>query len=252
MFERPAPSAGARFEAGRVGYAIGDIHGRVDLLTRMLDLVARAPKDSAHAPILIFLGDYVDRGPDSRAVLNLLMSPVPTGFERRFLLGNHEAAMMGFLEDPSRYRDWLRHGGRETLLSYGVTPPRLDAAREALDDAAAAFRARLPALHLEFLRRLERSVILGDYAFVHAGIDPDKPFTDQTDLDLLWARDKFIRSRRTHEYVVVHGHTPTERPYRDHRRIGLDTGAYATGRLSAAKFSGGEVEFMSVGPGNSS
>lgn len=248
MFAKPAQRRkAARFAEGRVGYAVGDIHGRADLLARLLERLEQEPVGET-APVLIYLGDYVDRGPDSAAVLDLLMAARPKGFERRFLLGNHEAAMLGFLEEPERFRDWLRHGGMTTLVSYGVAPPRPNSPAEAIKDAAASLKARLPAQHLEFLSRLERSIVYGDYAFVHAGIDPDKAFTAQTDADLLWIREKFLKSNRAHEYMIVHGHTPIDRPFHDHRRIGIDTGAYATGRLTAVKLHGEAVEFISAGP----
>lgn len=243
-----APARIARFAEGRVGYAVGDIHGRADLLTKLLARLEEEPRTGDEAPIVIFLGDYVDRGPDSAGVLDLLMTPRPRGFERRFLLGNHEAAMLAFMEEPARYRDWLKHGGVQTLLSYGVRPPPLAGPSEALAGAAHDLKARMPAAHREFLSRLDRYVTYGDYAFVHAGVDPAKPLDAQSDQDLLWIREKFIDSKRAASHVIVHGHTPIDQPHRDHRRIGVDTGAYATGRLTAVKLHGEDAAFIQVGP----
>lgn len=238
----------ARFADGRVGYAIGDIHGRADLLQRML---VRIEGDfravDAGAPLLIFLGDYVDRGDDSRGVLELLSQSDGTGFERRFLKGNHEAAMLGFLQDPIGGRNWLNHGGLETLASYDVYPlPSQGASTEDVVRAGEKLRAQLPPAHLQFLENLERYISLGDYCFVHAGIDPARKLEAQTDGDLFWIRRRFIEDTRALSFTVVHGHTPEDAPYRDHRRIGLDTGAYFSGVLSAARFEGDKVSFIQV------
>jgi serine/threonine protein phosphatase 1 len=234
-----------------VGYAIGDVHGRLDLLTAMIErLEADHPApDPAAPPIVVFLGDYVDRGPHSRGVIELLMQRRPRGFERRYLLGNHEAMMMKFIQDPIENRHWLTQGGMATLGSYGVAAPSVMAGKQALKEAGDQFRDAIPEAHLEFMLGMERYVVLGDYAMVHAGINPDKPFQSQTDEDLLWIRKKFLQNRRRHEYMIVHGHTPIDVPYKDDRRIGVDTGAYASGRLTAVKLHGAETEFISVASG---
>jgi serine/threonine protein phosphatase 1 len=240
-----------KFPGGRVGYAIGDIHGRSDLLGPMIDrLEAEHPApDPAAPPIVVFLGDYVDRGPDSRGVIEMLMQRRPRGFERRYLLGNHEAMLLKFIQDPIENRHWLTQGGMPTLISYGVPVPPAVASRAALKEAGDLFRDAMPPDHLEFILGLERYVVLGDYAMVHAGIDPNKPMQSQTDAELLWIRKKFLENRRRHDYMIVHGHTPTDAPYKDERRIGVDTGAYASGRLTAVKLHGVEAEFISVATG---
>ncbi|GIK47604.1 MAG: serine/threonine protein phosphatase [Hyphomonadaceae bacterium] len=249
MFERPTPPA-ARFPAGRVGFAVGDIHGRSDCLAEMFDLLeARAEQETREgaAPVVIFLGDYVDRGPDSRGVLDLLLSGRPHGFERRYLKGNHEQAMLGFLDDPMEHRAWLLQGGAETLLSYGIQPPPPVGAREHdWIGVSQHLRARMPPEHFEFLTGLERYVELGDYAFVHAGVDVSRPLEQQTDEDLFWIRAPFLSGKRPFTHRVVHGHTPVERPHADHRRIAVDTGAYVSGTLTAARFEGDQVEFVSA------
>lgn len=238
----------ACFSPGRVGYAVGDIHGRADLLARMFDRLERDVRPTGDAsPIVVFLGDYVDRGPDSAEVIDLLLTGRPEGFERRFLKGNHEAAMLSFLEDPVANRGWLSHGGLETLASYNVHPlPSLGASAEEVAEAGASLRSRLPDQHRSFLEALERFVVLGDYCFAHAGVDPARKLEAQLDADLFWIRGRFLEDRRRLPYKVVHGHTPVTAPYQDERRIGLDTGAYFSGALSAARFCDTAVDFLGV------
>lgn len=247
--KRPPP-APARFLEGRVGYALGDVHGRADLLMRMFDqLEVQAEADARpHGPpVLVFLGDYVDRGPRSDVVLDLILSGRPRGFERRFLKGNHEASMLAFMDQPLANRAWVLHGGSETLTAYGLRPPSpLGADDDAWIEAAAGLKARVPEAHLNFLGGLEPYVVLGGYAFVHAGIRPGQPIESQTEDDLLWIRKRFLDSRQRHPLLIVHGHTPVDQPYADHRRIAVDTGAYATGRLSAVRLEGEDVRFLTV------
>lgn len=249
MFER-APAPAARFPEGRVGYAVGDIHGRADLLGDMFTLLeARAEADTRAGakPVVVFLGDYVDRGPNSALVVNMLLEGRPNGFERHCLKGNHEESMLLFMDAPLENRAWVLQGGAETLVSYGVQPPPpVGASDEDWTNVAAALKARVPAAHLEFLKRLERYVAYGDYAFVHAGVDTARTLEEQTDEDLYWSRDRFIASKRRFSHRVVHGHTPVDRPYADERRVAVDTGAYASGTLTAARFEGTELAFVSV------
>jgi serine/threonine protein phosphatase 1 len=154
---------------------------------------------------------------------------------------------MAFLADPAANRAWLLQGGVETLLSYGVQPPPLVAGvDEELTAAAEALRARMPPDHIAFLEGLERYVVLGDYVFVHAGIDASRSLEQQTDRDLYWSRTAFIASRRRFSHRVVHGHTPVDEPYADSRRVAVDTGAYATGILTAARFEEEAVAFQAV------
>jgi serine/threonine protein phosphatase 1 len=249
MFAPSRPVA-ANFAEGRVGYAIGDIHGRADLLVRMFDLLearAESEKREGGEPILVFLGDYIDRGPASLAVLDLLLEGRPRGYERRYLKGNHEAAMLSFLDEPLTNRAWVVHGGAETLVSYGIKPPPSIGSDDQLWlDVAEQLKSRLPQAHMDFIQSLERFVVLGDYAFVHAGVDAARSLEDQTDNDLLWIRERFLSSRKRFTHRVVHGHTPTAQPYADHRRIGVDTGAYASGTLSAVRLERVEESFVSV------
>lgn len=249
MLSRFRPKPEPRFLPGRVGFAVGDVHGRLDLLERMLDRLERDGEAARAAtgadPIVVFLGDYIDRGPASAGVIGALLQR-PVGFERRFLMGNHEQAMREFLRDPASMRGWLTHGGLDTLASYGVRPPPPRAPADTLLAAADAFAAVLPPEHRAFLERLEPYVILGDYLFVHAGVAPDRPIEAQSEAELFWIRRPFLESDRRYSHIVVHGHTPQNAPSRDRRRIGLDTGAYATGLLSAARFEGADVSLFSV------
>ncbi len=249
MFEA-APTRAARFPEGRVGLAIGDIHGRADLLLELLALLelrADYERRPGGEPVVVFLGDYVDRGPNSAGVLDLLLSGRPLGYERRFLKGNHEQSLLEFREEPLVNRAWVLQGGAETLLSYGVQPPPpIGASDSDWINAAAQLKERMPRTHLEFLHGLERYVELGDYAFVHAGIDPSRPLEEQTDDALFWSRSKFLASKRAFSHRVVHGHTPSAAPFADARRVGVDTGAYASGVLTAARFEGEDVSCMSV------
>lgn len=248
LFQKPKPPV-ARFLDGRVGYAVGDIHGRSDLLADMIALLeARSIDDTrlAGPPIVVFLGDYVDRGHDSAGVIGILAAGRPRHCECRYLRGNHEQSLMSFLENPTAHRGWLLQGGAETLMSYGVRPPPFDGSKQRWEDAAAELRARMPEAHLEFLDGLERYVELGGYAFVHAGVDDTKALSDQTDEALYWSRGAFIASKRPFSHRIVHGHTPVDRAFADSRRVAVDTGAYASGTLTAARFEGEDVTFLTA------
>jgi serine/threonine protein phosphatase 1 len=219
-----------RIAAGRRIYAIGDIHGRVDLLreidTRVQDDAARAP---AERNTVIYLGDYIDRGAHSREVIDWLIdNPLPA-FERVLLLGNHEDSLLQFLGDVQIGPSWLAYGGAATLLSYGIEPPTTD--RE-LTRAQQELRDRLPSAHLAFMRSLKLCHAEGDYYFVHAGVRPGVALAAQAPQDMLWIRNEFLASREDFGKVVVHGHTITEAPVVRPNRIGIDTGAFASGRLT--------------------
>lgn len=249
FFERRTPPP-ARFPEERVGYAVGDIHGRADLLAEMIAALeerAEADRRAGGDPIVIFLGDYVDRGRESRRVIDMLLEGGPRGFERRFLKGNHEDAMLAFMAAPLENRAWVLQGGAETLLSYGVQPPPpLNTTDDDWILVAAQLKASVPEAHLAFLNSLERYIVCGDYAFVHAGVDVNRPLEKQTDDDLYWIRERFISARRPFSHRIVHGHTPVDRPYADRRRVAVDTGAYASGTLTAARFEGADLAFLSV------
>jgi serine/threonine protein phosphatase 1 len=244
LMRAPAPRAPSRVPEGVRVYAVGDIHGCADQLNRMLNAVQADASTSASIKHLVFLGDYVDRGPDSRGVIERLSSPFP-GFKTHFLRGNHDQAILDFLQDPSFYRTWRSYGAPETLVSYGVVPPRFDKEAEftvARDKLASA----LPGRHVRFLENLELSARIGDYFFAHAGVRPGVKLDHQVADDLLWIRDEFLMSNDDFGATVVHGHTPGNTAIHRTNRICIDTGVYATGRLTAAVLEGETCRFLAT------
>ena len=226
--------------------AIGDVHGRADLLERLLDKIEADISGVEGKAHLVFLGDYIDRGLQSRQVIEILLSNRLEPFETHFLKGNHEDALLSFLSDPGFGPKWAAYGGRETLVSYGVRPPRSLSLNSEWEKAHDAFLKAIPNVHQKFLMTLPTSVRIGGYGFAHAGLRPGKTFADQSDEDLMWIRDEFLGGKSTFDVMVVHGHTPVDQPHSDHRRINVDTGAYFTGRLTAAKLTGTTVEFIAT------
>ncbi|MEJ0023478.1 MAG: metallophosphoesterase family protein [Alphaproteobacteria bacterium] len=241
LLGRRAPSA----PPGRCLYAIGDVHGRADLLDALLNKIAAAARRGEQAT-LIFLGDYVDRGPQSRQVIDRVLRLRDHEHDVRFLRGNHEAALLDFLINPEGGRTWMALGGAETLYSYGVSPPGRGASAEEMKAASRAFNAALPPSHFEFLQRLETFIRLGDYLFVHAGLRPGRSLDEQSEDDMLEIRDTFLKSKARWPYVVVHGHSPVSEAKSAGGRIALDTGAYATGKLSAVRLEGEQVSFINT------
>jgi serine/threonine protein phosphatase 1 len=223
-------------------YAVGDIHGRADLLRQ---LERRIEDDAAAAPsprkVVVYLGDYVDRGEHSRQVIDWLLDHPLSGFERIHLLGNHEDSMLRFLTDVQIGPAWLTYGGGATLHSYGIKPP---GSERDLVRAQAELRDRLPPRHLAFLRELSLSHIEGDFYFVHAGVKPGVPLDAQALEDMLWIRDEFLCSRVDFGKIVVHGHTITEAPEVKRNRIGIDTGAFASGKLTCLVLDGETWSFL--------
>jgi len=226
-------------------YAIGDVHGRADLL-RELDerIAADARGGSAREMRTVLLGDYVDRGPDSREVVERIVRGRLGGLPTTCLLGNHEAMLLRFLEDVAEARRWLTYGGRATLMSYGVPAARGDATDAALGALQREFRDRFPSEHRDFLARLPRHASFGDYFFVHAGIRPGVPIERQNDTDLIWIREEFLASSDFHGRIVVHGHSYKHEPEVMPNRIGIDTGAYATGRLTCLVLERSDLRFL--------
>jgi serine/threonine protein phosphatase 1 len=236
---------------GTVVWAVGDIHGRLDLLQPLVEAIVADPRDrAAKRRVVVFLGDYIDRGPDSRGVLLLLAGlSADQGVEWRFLKGNHEQAMLGFLDDPSAGPKWCEYGGDNALRSYGLRVPDLAHRTEAWARVAADLRHKLTARETEFLENLELSFTVGDYFFSHAGARPGVALDRQSPGDLMWIRQPFLDSPTAFEQVVIHGHTPTPRVHADHRRIGIDTKAYHSGVLSALRLEGFERDLLrAVGP----
>ena len=215
-------------------YAIGDIHGRLDLLLELHELIADdAARSTAKRRVLVYIGDYIDRGPDSAGVLDLLLDRPLPGFEIVHLLGNHEDTLLQFPDDMTVGPSWLTYGGVQTLASYLIdVPPGSWRDERELRRLQGEVRRRVPRRHVEFMRGLPLTHVEGDYLFVHAGIRPGVPLERQERDDLLWIRDEFLRSPEDHGKIVVHGHTISEAPDQQPNRIGIDTGAFHTNRLT--------------------
>jgi serine/threonine protein phosphatase 1 len=226
-------------------YVIGDIHGRSDLLDRMIGEISRDLDANPVAESLtVTLGDYVDRGPDSRGVLDrLVRNPFPTRFVA--LKGNHEALFERFLREPSIAEHWRRLGGLETLQSYGVAVGEVMMGKN-YRQAAEALQAAVPPAHFEFLGSLKTRLTVGQYFLCHAGVRPGVPLERQSEDDLLWIRGPFLDSNADFGKIVVHGHTPSEMPQVLPNRINIDTGAFMTGRLTCVVLEMGRVRFIST------
>jgi serine/threonine protein phosphatase 1 len=227
-------------------YCVGDVHGRHDLLRQMAELVeADIDAPSFEHAVTVFVGDYVDRGLGSMQVVEqLARGEWPTSIIA--LAGNHEDLLMAFLEDERVIEVWRSLGGLETLHSYGVNVGLSSAGRD-FRTVQAAFAARLPERHRKFLEGLKISTVIGDYFFCHAGVRPGVPLDRQNRNDLLTIRDTFLSSEVEHGKLVVHGHTPSVGPEIRPNRIGVDTAAYATGRLTCLVLEKNQRRFLQVG-----
>lgn len=239
---RPKPLP-PRVPSGTRVYAIGDVHGRLDLIG---DIFARIDADLKADPapraLHILLGDYVDRGPSSRKVIELLIAR-SRAHEIECLKGNHEALLLDFLRDPDSLAAWEKVGGIETLESYGLSPLLKEVPRQPRE-LASFFDLALPASHRQFLRQLKTSFVCGDFFFAHAGVRPGIPLEDQKETDLLWIRREFLTHQGDFGKIIVHGHTPVQAPEVRKNRINIDTGAYATGRLTCLKLESSEITFV--------
>jgi len=213
---------------------VGDVHGRADLLAPLLETIEA---DVSPLPThLVMLGDYVDRGRDSRGVLQLLCDLEARGRVRlTALCGNHEDRMLAFLTEPQIGPSWCDYGGRDALASYNVASPAGRSDAEGWAETAQALAEALPEAHRRLLGGLRSFAEHGDYFFAHAGARPGVALDAQAPEDLMWIREPFLSDRKPFERVVVHGHTPVDQPHVDARRINLDTGAYATGVLTALR-----------------
>lgn len=243
LFSRSSQSAPSVPEGFRV-YAVGDVHGRDDLLADLLSQIEQdhGERGPAH-PIVVFLGDLIDRGPQSAQVVERLRRYATEGLATVFLAGNHEEVMLRVLAGQAEILvDWLRFGGTECLQSYGVDVDRI--VRMAPQQAVQHILGVIPSEHLEFLRSMGDTFRLGDYLFVHAGIRPGVPLSGQRQSDLRWIRHPFLTDRRDHGFFVVHGHTIAEDIDECVNRIGIDTGAYSSGVLTAIGLEGQERWFL--------
>ena len=235
--------------SGEAVYAVGDVHGRFDL---MQDLLQRISDDAARHPAdtrrhLIFLGDYIDRGAESRGVVQaLLRDPLP-GFATVRLMGNHEQAFLAFLDGHSDGLDWLTFAGLETLLSYGVPLRSMPRTEDAVGELRLSVGSAVPKQHVALMRNCTLHHTVGDYLFVHAGVRPGVPLEKQSSTDLMWIRDDFLRSRAPMPHrVVVHGHTICDLPEDRGYRINIDTGAFASGRLTCLALRGTDRRFITT------
>jgi serine/threonine protein phosphatase 1 len=245
----PAPATPRSIPAGKRVYAVGDIHGRADLLKTLLakideDDAGRAPLDIS----LIFLGDLIDRGPDSRKVVEQVKWLMESSPQVRCLIGNHEDLLLRCHDGDERAVPVFdRAGGRETMISYGLTDQDYDGVDP--EGLTGLIRTHIPADHISFMRGLEDSVRVGDYLFVHAGIKPGVPLGEQSPDDMRWIREKFTTSNADYGFKVIHGHSITETIDLQSNRIGIDTGAYATGKLTAIGLEGDQFWFIDTGGG---
>lgn len=232
QFFRPTPeTSSAQMPRGQRAYVVGDIHGRLDLFEELIHAIEQDDLDRGPATtMIILLGDLVDRGPDSAGVIERarhwqMTRPV------RILAGNHEEMFLESFSDLNMLRHFLKHGGRETVLSYGIDQKLYN--RCSIEEIQDLMRRHVPVADQIFLKSFEEYLVLGDYAFVHAGIVPEIPLADQTRQDLLWIRDPFLGYADRHSHFIVHGHTIVEEVEERSNRIGIDTGAYRFGRLTA-------------------
>ena len=225
-------------------YAIGDVHGRRDLLDRLLlDIDADLARRPIAQPVVVLLGDYIDRGPDSASVIERLIA-CRGGYELVCLKGNHESLLLQFLDDPRHLAAWVRFGGLNTLLSYGLGQSLNKWTGKNSELIAEEFSRALPQSHRLFLSGLSSSFACGDYFFVHAGVRAGVPLDQQSEHDLLWIREDFLLHEDFFEKIVVHGHTPVAEPQVMPNRINIDTGAYATGRLTCLVLEGERCQFL--------
>ncbi|MEN7538732.1 metallophosphoesterase [Aurantiacibacter flavus] len=227
---------------GRRVYAIGDVHGRLDLLTALAAAIESDDKACAPAQTsVILLGDLVDRGPDSAGVVAFARSWQQRR-EVRVLAGNHEELFLRSFQSSDMLRHFLRHGGRETLFSYGLDPKAYSLAT--VDQVQTMMTGAVSEEERAYIAGFEDMIVLGDYVFAHAGIDPAQPIENQISANLRWIREPFLSHKEPLGFVVVHGHTITDDPVVRTNRIGIDTGAYASGKLTALVLEGENRRFI--------
>ncbi|WP_454850836.1 metallophosphoesterase family protein [Rhizobium binxianense] len=227
-------------------YAIGDIHGRHDLLLKAEEAIVRDAESLPGRKLIVTLGDYIDRGPESARVLSHLMEVPPEGFDRICLTGNHEVLMLDYIDGWASYQDWMMMGAAELLRSYGLDPDHLPLVFRTGAQLDTFIRQSLPRTHIDFMRSMPVMVDTPSVLFVHAGIDPAVPIAEQTDEDLISIRQRFLNSTAPLPKLVVHGHTPGEEPEVQPMRLNLDTRAFRSGKLTAARFWQGQVHLFST------
>lgn len=226
-------------------YAIGDVHGRLDLLKGLEALIFEDAKSVKGDKLIVYIGDMIDRGPDSSGVLSHICGDVPKGFLRIALLGNHEHMMLRFIHNPTNTDQWLNFGGRETLLSYGVSTKDAFDTLPGTPDMRVLLQKAIPKDHLKFLRILPQALTLKHFILTHAGGNPAKPFTNQSKGEMVWGVRGFMNIKANFGREMVHGHFIVDEVRRANGKIAIDTGAYYTGRLSAVKLEhDGTVDFF--------
>ena len=221
-----------------VVYAVGDVHGCLEELRALEQKIQLDARQFRGRKLIIMLGDYIDRGPQSRRVVEHLMGPPPKGFLRICLAGNHEVALLSYLDGYLSREPWLGYGARETLFSYGVDPDRLTSLYGSSEQTDKRIREAIPGSHADFLRTLPVMVCSDQFVFVHAGIRPGIALEAQDEGDLLNIREEFFQAAHRLDRWVVHGHTIVDVPTLDGRRLDIDTGAFQTGRLTALRIVG--------------
>jgi serine/threonine protein phosphatase 1 len=230
---------------GQTVWAIGDIHGRLDLLDPLLNYIVAESRKCHDQIAIVFLGDYIDRGPDSKTVIERIWSlKRDSDFEVHLIRGNHEDSMQTFLDDPRVGVGWCKFGGKETLRSFGLDTPLHSHRKEAWRSLSLDLEHSVTEVHRSFFRSLESFIIIGGYFFTHAGARPGVDLDKQTAHDLMWIRDHFLSDTEPFALVIVHGHSPADYIHSDARRIGIDTGAYKSGVLSAVRLQRGARTFV--------
>jgi serine/threonine protein phosphatase 1 len=226
-------------------YVIGDIHGQLDLLSDLYEQIERdaARHDAKHRK-LIHLGDYIDRGPDPKQIIELFCNRPLPGFDNHWLLGNHEHLLLLFLQNDPLATGWLANGALDTLASYGVWPGGPGDMEMELVRFREELTANLPPHHLDFLSTLDLTYENGDYLFVHAGVRPGVELSEQSEFDMIWIRDPFLNCADDFGKIIVHGHSPHEFPEVRTNRICIDTGAYHTGHLTCLVLQGNTFRFL--------
>ncbi|MEO5772677.1 MAG: metallophosphoesterase family protein [Sphingomicrobium sp.] len=244
FFPKATDPSGSSVPAGTRVYAVGDVHGCIGELNRLLIEIAGDCAGFEAETHLVFLGDLVDRGPASAEVVDRLDRRDLPCSKHHFLMGNHEEVMLNVLDSKvEQLPGWLRYGGIQTLESYGIT--REEVLRLGLD-LPPRMREVIPERHVRFLRSLRDAIQIGDYLFVHAGIRPGVAIREQRTQDMRWIRQGFLDDDTEHGVTVVHGHTISSAPEIRPNRIGIDTGCYESGKLTALALEGSDRRFITT------
>ena len=225
-------------------YAIGDVHGCLHLYRNLENKIINDGAQFNGPKLIVLLGDFVDRGPNTAQLLDHLLRPAPKQFARIVLRGNHEEMFLSFLDNPAKKTEWLSHGGSETLMSYCFVQDQTPNCGQLDKKNRIRMANQVPATHKKFLTELPCGLHIGDYFFSHAGLDPKRPPGHQSAKELLWGDPRQVDDHDD-QPVIVHGHIATKNPYTSDKRIGVDTGAFATGALTAVRLTNRRRKFLS-------